>query len=759
MESKIDDTLESKIDDTLESKINDTLESKIDDTLESKFFKTHNNDILLDLSNENIINIYSNKNIISLNNTNNLVQIKKNINDITLKEFLFNNIYKLNKKISSIYCNLDGNEIDILEDLFHHIYINKIKLLLKINFDLKNFNYLLSYFKYDKNKLKIGSYILFEPSNIIDLHLVKKNMSVLIIGYNQYTYIKNMVLQLEKYTNDIVVIDNNSNFEPLLDYYNNEYKYSLLKMDKNYGHKVYEEKFINNIFGNIYILTDPDLEFNKNLPLNFINILINISKKYKAQKVGFALDISSLDIRPELTYGNMPLKMWESQFWTNKINNNNYELYNAAIDTTFCLINKNYNIKSIRVAGNFTCKHLPWHINYHDKLLNNEYNAYLENNVSTNYWNDKFKLNKMVTQKSNQLINIDWIKNDDSIKDDEIIFNNLLILGNNNLESQFIKLFTSSYNYNNIITIKNNINNNKTIKEIFYEIYNKNILINLIYCNYNKNDDYIEDLLYIAHINNIKLIIYNNELTSKYIIKYENIYNYKIINNFIYLKNDIKTNIFKKNMTFVIIGYNQYTYIKNMVDQVKKYTDDIVILDNNSTFNPLLDYYKNEYKYTLLKMDKNYGHKIYESNFIEKIIGNIYFLTDPDLEFNKNLPTNFIEEMINISNYFEAEKVGFALSINPNEIKNDITPFGKSIIEFEKQNWICKLYYPNHELYSAAIVTTFCLINKNNKGGHYRIANNYICKHLPWYKNFKEKLIEGEFEYYKINNKSTNYWK
>jgi hypothetical protein len=212
-------------------------------------------------------------------------------------------------------------------------------------------------------------------------------------------------------------------------------------------------------------------------------------------------------------------------------------------------------------------------------------------------------------------------------------------------------------------------------------------------------------------------------------------------------------------MTAVIIGFNQYTYIKNMVKQLEKYTNDIVIIDNNSTFPELLKYYENDYKYNLIKMDKNYGHKVYEKPFMEYIIGDIYFLTDPDLEFNKNLPDNFIQKMIDISTYYEAEKVGFALLIDSDDIRNDIKSFGKSIIDFEKQYWMCKFYYPNHELYSAAIDTTFCLINKQNKGGHYRIAGDYICKHLPWHKDFEKQLLKGEYEYYMKNNISTNYWK
>ena len=688
-----------------------------------------------------------------------IVQIKNNKNQITLKELLFNNIYKYNEKIAGIYCNMDGDEEEIIEDLLHHSFVNKIDILLKLNFDIKKYDHLTNYFLIN-GQTQENNYIILSPKQNSDLQMVKKNMTVLIIGYNQYTYINKMVSQIEKYTNDIVIVDNNSTYEPLLNYYST-YKYTLLKMDKNYGHKVYEQEFLKGIFGNLFIITDPDLEFNKKLPNNFIESLIKISNHHKAGRVGFAIEISSPNIRPELTYAGMPLKLWEGRFWQGKIQDNNYELYNAPIDTTFCLLNTkyNYNGLSIRVAGNFICKHLPWYIDYHKELLEDEYTKYLENNISTNFWEDKFKLNN----KQNKTDNLNWITN-------KIKTNEILILGNNDLDDKILKKFKEVYLENK----------NTKIKEILFNLYNKKNTLNLslIYCNFDgKEEEIFEDLLYICYINKIKLLIKFNiknwkdkmfsrfNFLCKYTI-YENneIYKFdttKLDNNLLFfeLNNSISKDIYKKNMTVVIIGFNQYTYIKNMIKQIEKYTNDIVVIDNNSTFPELLKYYENEYKYTLLKMDKNYGHKVYEKSVINYIIGDVYIITDPDLEFNKNLPDNFIEEMINISNYFEAEKVGFALLIDSDDIRNDVTSFGKSIIDFEKQYWMCKFYYPKHELYSAAIDTTFCLINRQNKGGHYRIAGDYVCKHLPWHKDFEKELINGEYEYYKKNNISTNYWK
>ena len=117
----------------------------------------------------------------------------------------------------------------------------------------------------------------------------------------------------------------------------------------------------------------------------------------------------------------------------------------------------------------------------------------------------------------------------------------------------------------------------------------------------------------------------------------------------------------KHNLPAFIIGYNQLTYIKNMVKQLEKYTSDITIIDNQSDFQPLLDYYINDFKYTLLRQKDNFGHRIYRQPHIQKLAGDLYVLTDPDIRFNGSLPHHFIQDFINISNYFNAARVGFAL--------------------------------------------------------------------------------------------------
>jgi len=318
-----------------------------------------------------------------------------------LYDFIFNNEVLKNRKVSFIKCDIEGGEEDILEDILHFAYNNQCKVYMSFHLDwwkskkITEFEYLFKYFKINCPERNICEYLakdpwaslLFEP---LDAGvLVKKNMSAVVIGYNQYTFIKNMVEQLEKYTSDIIVIDNASSYQPLLNYYANAFKYTILKQKENYGHNVYRADRIQKIVGDLYLLTDPDLQFNANLPENFIREFIDIMNYFQASRVGFALFINSDDIRTDVTFSGRSIKEWESQFWQKPLIYPpipRMELYNADIDTTFCLVNRKFQGHHIRVAGDYTCFHIPWHNNFQCQLDEGEYQSYLINNISTNWF-------------------------------------------------------------------------------------------------------------------------------------------------------------------------------------------------------------------------------------------------------------------------------------------------------------------------------------------------------------------------------------
>lgn len=201
------------------------------------------------------------------------------------------------------------------------------------------------------------------------------DIPIIIICFNNYKYVENTVLQILKinkeYYDNIRILDNCST-DPDTIQYLKETDVIVIYNTSNNGPRI--DTLCNiHIYDTLpdkYILTDPDLQFNESIPKNFVEILSNLSDIYSTDRIGFALDISDFDqMYQSIYYNQHTIYEWESYFWKNRINNSDYELYNAEIDTTFCLINKKFdNGFHVRVAGTFTAKHIPWY--RHNKFYN-----------------------------------------------------------------------------------------------------------------------------------------------------------------------------------------------------------------------------------------------------------------------------------------------------------------------------------------------------------------------------------------------------
>ena len=195
------------------------------------------------------------------------------------------------------------------------------------------------------------------------------NIPIIVVCYNNYKYVKNMLLQISKinkeYYKNIQILNNQSTCLDTINFLNNV-DVKVIHNNANNIPRITNESnsHIYHTLPDKFILTDPDLKLNENIPINFIEILAKLSDKYQVGKVGFALDISDHEKMYKLIYyNNVDIYNWEKVFWEKKINDCDYDLYYAPLDTTFCLVNKNFIYADhIRIAGDFTAKHLPWYI-------------------------------------------------------------------------------------------------------------------------------------------------------------------------------------------------------------------------------------------------------------------------------------------------------------------------------------------------------------------------------------------------------------
>lgn len=216
------------------------------------------------------------------------------------------------------------------------------------------------------------------------------DIPIIIVCYNNYKYVENMLNQIRiinpLYYKNIHIVNNCSNCEKTIHFLQTT-DVDVIQNHENSGPWITDtqNRHIYNMLPDKYILTDPDLEFCENMPSNFIEILSELSDKYYCYKIGLALKIDDfVDMYDSADYTHgKNIYNWEEKFWRIKEPNEQYELYRAVIDTTFCLINKNKNKNeddNIRIAGNFIAKHLPW---YKKNKIYNIYENYMVNTNTT----------------------------------------------------------------------------------------------------------------------------------------------------------------------------------------------------------------------------------------------------------------------------------------------------------------------------------------------------------------------------------------
>lgn len=212
-----------------------------------------------------------------------------------------------------------------------------------------------------------------------------------IINYNRLTLPKNMAEFLSQNENiDVYFVDNNSTYQPLLDWYN-ECPYKVIHMGGNYGHTVFWDKklYKEYVKEGYYILTDSDLDLS-NIPNDWLEVLLEGLNRYKYAKVGFSLETDDL---PPSHFKN-EIVAWESQFWAPKARQLDEMYIEAHIDTTFALHRTNEHgiYSSVRVNRPYTAKHVPWYYTDFDILPEDE--KYYFNTVKTStLWSRQFNKN------------------------------------------------------------------------------------------------------------------------------------------------------------------------------------------------------------------------------------------------------------------------------------------------------------------------------------------------------------------------------
>lgn len=208
-----------------------------------------------------------------------------------------------------------------------------------------------------------------------------------------------------------------------------------------------------------------------------------------------------------------------------------------------------------------------------------------------------------------------------------------------------------------------------------------------------------------------------------------------------------------QDIPLIIPNYNQLTYLRNLINWWKWYypNNPVYVIDNGSTYKPLLDYYKTIDFVTEVRVNDFVGNL---RRFLDEKRFPYYCISDPDIMPHPATPFNFLEIFKSIidAGYHH---VGFDL------ITNDLPEWNP------KAGWIAgdeaALHHREQRFeyegkvytgFKAPIDTTFALYCRHNGGWSAPMPSEhwdnsirlFNAHHLTWY--LDKNHLNDEMKHY-----------
>jgi len=201
-------------------------------------------------------------------------------------------------------------------------------------------------------------------------------------------------------------------------------------------------------------------------------------------------------------------------------------------------------------------------------------------------------------------------------------------------------------------------------------------------------------------------------------------------------------------MKVFIIMFNRLTWPRQLAEQLSYKGCEVILIDNNSTYPPLLEWYEN-CPYKVHRLEKNVrAFGFWQTGILEQYTDRYYMVTDCDLDISA-VPDNFVDVLLNKLKKSSAYKVGLSLEINDLP-DNDFT---KKVIGWEKMFWNSK---DEDGFYRASTATTLAVYDKERINldlyNGIRSPRPYTAKHLCWYMTLENINDEDIFYIRSINS-------
>jgi hypothetical protein len=195
-------------------------------------------------------------------------------------------------------------------------------------------------------------------------------------------------------------------------------------------------------------------------------------------------------------------------------------------------------------------------------------------------------------------------------------------------------------------------------------------------------------------------------------------------------------------MICYITVWNLLSPLPQLIDDIRRFGGTPVIIDNASTYPPLLEWLGRQDRVPIIRMAANYGPRAAWTLGLDQ--HERFVITDGDLDLSQ-IPDDALAVIAEgFSEDPAAHKVGFSLRID--DLPAD-GPLTAAVREWESRYWTQPL---GNRYYRADIDTTFAMYDMRRPGNAYgpalRTAPPYAARHIPWY--WTKDAVTGEIRYY-----------
>jgi SAM-dependent methyltransferase len=207
-----------------------------------------------------------------------------------------------------------------------------------------------------------------------------------------------------------------------------------------------------------------------------------------------------------------------------------------------------------------------------------------------------------------------------------------------------------------------------------------------------------------------------------------------------------------------IVNRNRHAALRQLVEWLKDAgSENVCILDNGSTYKPLLDWYDAmPAGVRLVRFDSNYGPWVFWRKNLHHSLGLPYVVTDSDLVPTDYCPSDLIAKLQQtLCRFPDAQKVGPSLRID--NLHSSYAQ-AETAYKWESQFWERPIA-PG--LFSAPVDTTFALyapgIDFGCDSRNIRMGYPYTLEHTPWLVD--DLALTDEERFYRANtSRDYSHW-